>query len=355
MINSADSQQRHLFEILFEHAPMGLAIIDQHKMVRRCNAVWGKMVRQYVPDASISSQFGTTLPDLLPGSKTRLLPLFNRAANGEVVEYKGLRLNHAGVISVWDLTLAPFPEDAGSRGVLCILIDVTKPVKVQQDLVTGNDNNTRPRQQPAMMGEGDRLARVLHDRLAQALGAIKIRAALAQQQLEANRPDLALASVEALKQITNDTYTDVREAIFNLRTDVFGGQNFVLMLHSYLDGFEAQSGIDTRLVIESNQLEQLSAEVGRQLLRIVQEALSNVRKHAQARQVTIHFADDGIRLAVEIMDNGTGFKPGTPNLEGQLSFGLDIMRERAASVGGDLTIASTAGGGVTVKISIPLE
>lgn len=353
MTNSTDTQQRHLFEVLFDQAPIGLAILDQNKIIRRCNAAWGKTVLPYFPGASQVLQPGVHLLEFLPDSRARHLPLFERALTSETVEVESFELENNGIISFWDLTIVPFTDSDQTIALLCAMIDVTKCVLAQQELMAQEENYRQVRQL-AILDERDRLARALHDRLAQALGTIKIRASLAQQQLQDQQLDQARDSLQTLRQITDDTYTDVREAIFNLRTKVFGGENFAPTLKSFLVEYKMQYGIDTQLVVESNRLANISTEAGRQLIRIIQEALSNVRKHAQARLVTIRCVDDTDRLVIEIIDNGRGFNLNPVNAEGPAAFGLEIMQERAASVGGDFSIASNAGNGVTITIRLPV-
>lgn len=353
MINSANTQQSYLLDVLFEHAQLGLVIIDQNKRVRRCNSAWAKEVLPYFPALSQPPQPGASLLEFLPDSRARHLPLFEQALTGEFIERKSFELENNGVVSYWDLTITPFSDSGQAIALLCIMVDVTKRVLTQQELTTLEEKYHQVRQL-AILDERDRLARALHDRLAQALGTIKTRASLAQQQLQTGQVDQAQSSIQTLKQITDDTYADVREAIFNLRTKVFGGENFTPTLAEYLAEYKSQYGIDTRLVVESNRLAAISTETGRQLIRIIQEALSNVRKYAQARLVTIRFADDTDWLLVEIIDNGQGFTLNPDDSARLTTFGLDIMRERAASVGGNFSIDSRVGSGVIITIKLPV-
>jgi len=192
------------------------------------------------------------------------------------------------------------------------------------------------------------------DRLAQALGYINIKASIIDQLLKNDDQTQAISSIYELKRVATDTYADVRETIFNLRTKVSGGADFLPALREYLTEYETQYGIKTRIKVRPKTAANFSNEIGMQLIRIIQEALSNVRKHAQAGQVTIEFAQDEDQSKVTIVDDGLGFDVNRLQQDRPLSFGLDIMQERAESVGGSLEIISTPGRGTRVIIHIPL-
>ena len=99
----------------------------------------------------------------------------------------------------------------------------------------------------------------------------------------------------------------------------------------------------------------LPARAELQLLRIVQEALSNVRKHAAAESASVRLRIDGDRLTVEVADDGKGFDPEQPVRSGWPRFGFQTMEERAKAIGGRFEIRSRPGAGTTVGVSVPLD
>jgi signal transduction histidine kinase len=112
----------------------------------------------------------------------------------------------------------------------------------------------------------------------------------------------------------------------------------------------------TDLVAANRGLEARSALVAFQLLRIVQEALANVRKHARAHNIWITFSTpNSDRLQMSIRDDGQGFDPSTPADSARKSFGVASMRERVESLGGELQIESQPGAGTLVVVAIPLK
>lgn len=204
----------------------------------------------------------------------------------------------------------------------------------------------------AILEERDRLAREMHDHLAQTLGYLNVRAAMTGDLFSTGRLEQAQESLQELKKATSLVYTDVREAIFNLRTSIPPQAGLFQTLRDYLADYRAYYGVDASLESESEDPE-LLPEVASQLLCIVQEALTNVRKHAGASRVWIHCKGEGAQLVVTIQDDGRGFHPDLVPAAGRPSFGLLIMRERAESVGGSLELVSQPGQGTQVIVRVP--
>jgi signal transduction histidine kinase len=146
----------------------------------------------------------------------------------------------------------------------------------------------------------------------------------------------------------------VREHILNLRTAPSTGQPFFSALHNYLDGFLKNYGIRADLSIGAGIAERiLTPEAQMQLFRIIQEAFSNARRHAQADCMHLSFEMVDSRFRIRIQDNGRGFDPGQAAGEGH--FGLRFMRERAEALGGSLRVRSASGEGTCVEIEVPVE
>jgi signal transduction histidine kinase len=206
----------------------------------------------------------------------------------------------------------------------------------------------------AALEERDRLARELHDHLAQALGYLNVKASITDDLLSGGRIDDAQESLLELKKVTKVVYTDVREAIFNLRTAVSSRAGLLPTLQDYLAEYRAHYGVDARLAIGDEDSPEFSPEVASQLLRIIQEALTNVRKHAGASRVWVRCSQNGNQVCISVEDDGRGFDPAQVAEGGRQCFGLQIMRERAESVGGSLGLDSQPGQGTRVVVRVPL-
>jgi signal transduction histidine kinase len=209
----------------------------------------------------------------------------------------------------------------------------------------------------AMVEERERIAREIHDSVAQVLGYVNTKAQAAEELIRADQPEKAATQIGQLGAAARDAYADVREHILGLRTVSTGERDFLATLHEYLTRWREQSGVAATLVTEPPEkfAPRLSGAAELQLLRIIQEGLSNVRKHAGATVVTVHLiADDGW-IEARIEDNGSGFDPSAARSADYPRFGLSTMRERAESVGGTLEIESAAGRGTRIVARMPKE
>jgi nitrate/nitrite-specific signal transduction histidine kinase len=201
--------------------------------------------------------------------------------------------------------------------------------------------------------ERDRLAREMHDDLAQILGYLNVRASMVDDLLSSGSIPEAKESLTELKRVARRAYTDVREEIFKLRTTISPGNGFLPALTDYLSDYQVHYGLETKLLCECDSLADVPDEVATQLIRIIQEALTNVRKHAHASQAFIRFVQEGDRVCIQVEDNGQGFYPDQALEVSHQSYGLQIMRERAASVGGSLSVESKPGHGTCVTVFLP--
>ncbi len=207
--------------------------------------------------------------------------------------------------------------------------------------------------QMAVLEERYRLAREIHDGLAQTLGYLGWQAERLEGLLRDARIEAALEEVNTLRQAIRTAYLEAREAIDGLRLSVHSPGALAERLGEYAAAFARQTGLEVEYTAHPPDL-QVKPEVGLQVLRIAQEALNNVRKHAQARRVLIHLRQHEGVLELSIADDGKGFAP-QPSAERLYhSHGLTSMRERAENLGGSLSIATGAGQGTRVFVRVPL-
>lgn len=196
--------------------------------------------------------------------------------------------------------------------------------------------------------ERSRLAREIHDGLAQTLAYLKLQTAQMQTLLKQKDYSRLDAMLELNYQALSEAYLDTRQAIDQLRLKP--EQGLLDSLGQVADIFEENSGI----VVERNFAlpeREVSAEVQAQLIRIVQEALSNVRKHAKTRQVTIAVKTWEGDIILEVQDYGAGFQPQDLLMVDQ--HGLRGMRERAELIGADFQVESSPQRGTIVRLRLP--
>ncbi len=206
----------------------------------------------------------------------------------------------------------------------------------------------------AMLRERELLARDLHDGIGQIAAAAHLQVKCASEFLargEAARVETCLKSVS---DATQEIKEAVRDYLSGVKTSPCPQQGFVTGIRCYVDEYARKHGVKTELTI-SPELEGLRLDscVEAQLQPIVQEALTNVRKHSRARSARVAFTPLGNRVRVTIEDDGQGFDP--ESLEAGRGFGLRSMRGRTEALGGRMEVKSAPGGGAIVSIEIPLR
>ncbi len=279
---------------------------------------------------------GASLADLLPGCG-----LENRS---EITLGSGESLRHYAVHE------SALDDRRGLRvGTVILLDDVTVQKQAQAQLL-------EQQRALATLRERDRVARELHDTLGQVLGYIKMQAAVAQTYLERGEPEEAKRRVSHIAAAAQDAQGDVREYILGAQTGVSGAAPLVPALRDYLRQFGENYGIATELKVSPALADRVFEPMaGTQLLRVIQESLTNVRKHARAHHVEVRIgARDGCAEAT-VEDDGAGFDPALVQPSGGHGFGLQVMQERAKEVGGAVQVHSAPGEGTRVVITIPLQ
>jgi signal transduction histidine kinase len=248
-------------------------------------------------------------------------------------------------------------------GYLLLLRDVTERRRAEVQIL-------EQQRSLAMLRERELLARELHDGIGQVMGYASLQLEVVQgcitdglAALSAGQgADVSAHLVEAenhvtrLSSVVEQAHADVREHILNLRVAPSRQQPFLATLRHYLDGFSQNYGIKTELSVGTAiEVQKLDLDLQMQLFRIIQEALSNARRHAGASCVQVSFEMQDGRLCAQIRDDGRGFDPARAARGGDSHLGLHIMHERAEQIGGRLAVQSAPGAGTCVQLDLPLE
>ena len=197
----------------------------------------------------------------------------------------------------------------------------------------------------AIFEERNLLAQELHDSIAQSLAFLNLQAQMLQDDLEQKKLDDAMLILAQIREGVQESYDDVRELLVHFRTRM-DHPDLESAIASALQKFEGQIGIRTRFV-RNGPLPDIAPEHTLQAIHILQESLSNIRKHAQASEVEVELST-AADCRLTIRDNGKGFDPAS-NI-GDTHVGIRIMRERAHRFGGTLSIVSTPDQGTTVSL-----
>jgi len=246
-----------------------------------------------------------------------------------------------GVLAGYSTLLNGFSDDQ---------ISMLKAISAQITLVLQNSDALAELEYKAILQERIRLAREIHDGLAQTLGFLKLRLSQLQMYYEKGENDKVKQTIQQLYQIVANAYLETRTTIDQLRLSM---EHISLedLLQETLKEFIESSGIEGLFHYDILDA-QLPGEVNAQLIRIVQEALSNVRKHSHATKVDLICYSHKNEMIIEVKDNGIGFEP--QEIHNRSEYGLKGMKERAEIIGADIQIVSHLGEGTAVQIRLPV-
>jgi len=203
----------------------------------------------------------------------------------------------------------------------------------------------------ALAAQRNALAAEVHDSLAQTLSFVKMRMPLLQDAIGCGDTGTALRYCEDVRRAVGGAHTQLRQLLADFRIPV-APDGLKHALRSSILTFSQRTQVPLDFDDQAPDLT-LSAAQESQVFHIVQEALTNVAKHASARHAWLRITQAGGLVEVAVEDDGRGVPP-DEECGGGHHFGLDIMRERAARLGGRLDFAARAGGGVRVCLSFPL-
>ncbi len=205
----------------------------------------------------------------------------------------------------------------------------------------------------SVVEERGRIAREMHDGLAQVLGYMNLQVQTLEALLQQGKSKVLQAELAQMRQAIQVAHADVRENILSLRTTLANEKGLVAAAAEYLEEFGLQVGVETEFDCDISEELAVSSLAEVQLVCILQEALTNVRKHAHARRVKVllrkELIDATEQICMTVADDGMGFALS----DSRRSFGLQTMRERAQSVNGKLSVYSTPGNGSIIECRLP--
>ncbi len=211
----------------------------------------------------------------------------------------------------------------------------------------------RRAEEAAALAERERLRADLHDDLAQTLGFLNLETDRVREAVAAGRGNEAGREMERIKAAISTAYEQVRAALTGLSEPTPAAGDLSQKLSACLDEFRQASGISAELVGTDPAGLVLSVAAQRQVVHMVREALTNVRRHAQAERVWVRVEQGHRDVSFTVEDDGCGFSPS--GVLGEHHLGLTIMRIRAERSGGQVTVDSAPGAGTRVIIRFPLN
>jgi PAS domain S-box-containing protein len=321
----------------------GVLVLDAQDRIADLNPAAGEVLA-----LSRAAAVGRPAGQALAGSLDLSQLLEQKTAAGAEIT-----LPRAGAPRTFQVQSFPLTHPQGFHlGWLILLQDVTEQRQAHAQ---------RLAQQwaQAVLQEREQLAHELHDGLSQSLAFLHMQAQTSLRYLDSQQPAAARAHLTRLAEASREMQGDLRELIGNLLAVSLPSEGFCASLRQIVTHFEQQSGLAVRLRIDRSaeaacDPTRLPPAIGVQLVRIVQEALANVRKHAGSpTDVEVHLLAEAGQVHLAITDNGAGFDPDALGAARE-HFGLQVMHQRAAHIGGTLVMRSAPGAGTRVEVCVPL-
>jgi nitrate/nitrite-specific signal transduction histidine kinase len=293
---------------------------------------------------------GLTVTDATPAADPRVHPhhaacAVREAANSANAITVPVVTTAGQLAELWIARTGTTPFAASERAFLSTLSGLAGVA------LTGAQERENGRQ-AAIVAERERIAREMHDSLAQALGVthLRLRALDGRSEVRASRE--VATELSALADICEEAYHDVREAILGLRQSCGNERGLLDSMSAYLEKYSHQCGIEATLVSELEHELSLSPSCEVQMIRVIQEALTNVRKHSGAKTATVRISESESATTFVVEDDGAGFDlSDAGNDRGR--FGMFTMRERMGLLNGSLVVDSAPGRGTRVIADVP--
>lgn len=307
-------------------------------------------VRLRLQKGELAEKFGSFIEGVQQGVIASGEPLMmnevisSKRSMNEVRAILAAPINSTAERSVGALVVGKYSENTFSKRQLELLVTLTGYLS----LIVENAASLSEIEYKTMLDERNRLAREIHDGLAQTLGFLKLQVAQLQNYLNRNDYQTLEKGLQTTYLTLADAYLEVRDAIDGLRTNPTN-EDIERWLQDLLADFEETSGIHAD-VDGSHYLLQLAPEIQVQLVRIIQEGLSNIRKHSHATRIALIIVRMENEIIVELKDDGRGFSPDEVSLPAQ--YGLQGMRERAELISADFQVISRPHHGTTIHLRI---
>jgi signal transduction histidine kinase len=325
---------------VIEQMREGMLVLDGY-----CRVVDSNRAAQSILNLTEASIKGKPIQALLPGCEA----LRDEEGAGEPAP---LEISMTGSLGLrfYSLHLSPLDDQPGHPiGQLLLIEDVTEARQARLQLL-------EQQRALATLQERSRLARELHDNAGQVLAYVSLQAQAIQKYIQEGNTSQAETQLERLAGIAQQGHRDLREDILNLKVGSGASWSFLAALVQHLDAYRENYGIRTALQLPDDLADELfEPEEGVQLLRVIQEALTNAHRHGGAHQIGVRFELQDSRVRIVVADDGCGFMIGDLLGAPGDHFGLAFMHDRMQQIGGSLEVISHPGAGTQIILTAPVN
>jgi PAS domain S-box-containing protein len=334
-------EREERFRALFENAPLAVFEVDLSPSPPRI--LRANREAAHIYGATAEELAATSLDQLVaPGARVEVEHLLDGLRAGETVTVESTHRRRDG--SEFPVRVSAARQRASRRGQTAIVIveDITAERAWRSE-------------EEAIAEERRRIAHEIHDGLAQDLVSLRMRARLWHQLVDES-PQQMHAEIDALRDLLRDDIREVRRAIFALRPVALDEAGFYPTLRQFAADFAAQNQVHVDLQVKGEEVH-LPPFLEAVLFRIVQEALNNVARHAQASTVWIELnLEEAGAVQLTVRDDGAGFDPAILEQAARSGhLGLKQMRERVAGLKGTFALHSEPGHGTEIRVGLPVE
>jgi PAS domain S-box-containing protein len=336
---------------IFEHADWGIATVLKDTFVMM-NPMFAKMHGYRVEELIGHSIYEVLAPE--SHADTREQIRIAHETGHHIYENKHIRKDGNTFPALVDTFVVR--DSQGNVLYRAINVqDITERKQAEEALKESRQHLQRLSRRLVEVQEEERraIARELHDRVGQNLSALKLNLAMLENQPSQDPVQQSDARLQDSLHLVEETTKLVRDLLTELRPAVLDDYGLKAALQAYIDEFAPRYNINVVLDMAEEPVLRLNPGLEVTLLRIAQEALTNIARHAQADQATLALRRENNTVHLTVLDNGVGMEAsqGKPHV----SHGLKIMHERAEAFGGTVNIGSFGGKGTKVEAIIPLE
>jgi len=342
---------------LFELLPVGISFLDLEGRIIQLNPALTNILK--LSKEELSKEVVHRSRKYVRANGTLMSPA-EFASRRAITEGKTVYNVETGVILddgevIWT-SVSAAPVDVADVGAVVVTADITESKRAEKALQESRERLQLLSQRLVEVQEEERraIARELHDRVGQTLAALNINLIIISGQLAPESSQLIGPRLTDSMKLVAETIALVRDVMSNLRPSVLDDYGLEAAIDSHVSQYMSRYEIDTKFEKPAQPIPRLGPSIEMTFLRIAQEALMNIARHAQATQVHLRLWQEHHNVCMVIQDNGAGIVSWeSANRPG--SHGLTIMRERAEAFGGSLRVSSVPGKGTRVEVKIPVE